>query len=124
MKLLLPIWTDDCEATILFRGEPYFVKFEIVYDDHGVPHRCDLLRFCPAQLPLDEDRGNYVQWGGYPHFKQCEVMPFADDGRPYDFLCMVDNGWGDSGTCNIFVLVRQGQTGYEVEDLYMEYSCC
>lgn len=51
------------------------------------------------------------------------ALPYSDDDRPYDFLCMVDNGWGDSGTCNIFILVRKCELGYEVEDLYMEYSC-
>lgn len=65
-----------------------------------------------------------MQWGGYPKFRQDASIPCSDAGIPYDFLCMVDNGWGDSGTCNIFVLVRQGQLAYEVEDLYMEYSCC
>jgi hypothetical protein len=124
LKLVRSIWTNDCEASILFRGEPYFVKFDIVYDDHAIPSRCDLLEFCPTKQPLDEDRGSYVQWGGYPHFKQDTAIPYSDDGIPYDFLCMVDNGWGDSGTCNIFILVRKGELGYEVEDLYMEYSCC
>lgn len=124
LKLIRPIWTNDCEAIILFRGEPYSVKFDIVYDDHGIPSRCKLLELQPTDQSLSEDRGNYVQWGGYPDFKQDTAIPYSDDDRPYDFLCMVDNGWGDSGTCNIFILVRKGELGYEVEDLYMEYSCC
>jgi hypothetical protein len=124
LKLVRSTWSDDCEAAILFRGEPYFVKFDIVYNDQGIPKTCKILEFCPTKQELDGSRGHYVQWGGWPNFRQDSVKPYSDDGRPYDFLCMVDNGWGDSGTCNIFVLVKQGQMGYEVEDLYMEYSCC
>lgn len=125
MKLIRPVWTNNCEAVILFRGEPYLVKFNIVYDDNSVPCYCHLQEFWPTKEPLDVDdsRGGYVQWGGCPDFRQDDAIPYSDDYRPYDFLCMVDNGWGDSGTCNIFVLVKQGQIRYEVEDLYMEYSC-
>jgi hypothetical protein len=108
----------------MFRGEPYSVWFDIIYDDHGIPSHCKLLEFSPTTQPLSEDRGSYVQWGGWPKFRQDSINPYSNDGRPYDFLCMVDNGWGDSGTCNIFVLVKQGQIGYEIEDLFMEYSCC
>lgn len=124
MKLVRSIWTDECRAVILFRGEPYSVWFDIVYDDHGIPSHCKLLEFCPTYGSLTEDKGGYVQWGGYPKFRQDASIPCSDDGIPYDFLCMVDNGWGDSGTCNIFILVHKGELGWEVEDLYMEYSCC
>jgi hypothetical protein len=123
LKLVRPVWTTDCEANIIFRGEVYFVKFDIVYDDYGVPSRCNLLEFSPTVGIPNKDYGHYVQWGGWPRFRQESIKPYSDDGRPYDFLCMVDNGWGDSGTCNIFILVRKGELGYEVEDLYMEYSC-
>jgi hypothetical protein len=124
MKLRTSIWTDDCEAIIPFRDQAYSVKFDIIYDELGCPEKCNLLEFLPAKDQISKSKGDYVQWGGWPKFRQESVKPYSDDGRPYDFLCMVDNGWGDSGTCNIFVLVKQGQIGYEVEDLFMEYSCC
>lgn len=122
MKFLSPIFTNDCEASILFRGEPYFVKFEIKYDDDGVPDTCEILEFYPTKQPLDISYGyrGYVKWGWYPDFRQSAVIPCSDDNRRYDFLCTVDNHWGDSGTCNIFVLVKRSPLGYEIEDVYME----
>lgn len=131
MKFAPTIYTDDCEVSMLFMGEPYFIRFEIEYDD-AMPVRCHMLDFCLTKQSLDEikwpnlphKRLWYVKWGGYPIFIQNEVNPISDDGRPYVYLCTVNNEWGDSGNCNIFILVRKGELGYEVEDVYMEYSCC
>ena len=124
MKFTKTIWTNECAATILISGEPYYFEFAIIYDNCGVPETCEVKEFCLTKQPLDEDIGSYVKWGGYPHFKQSECIPMSDDGREYKYICTVNNDWGDMGNCNIFLLFKKEEfIGLCIEDIYMEYSC-
>ena len=123
------MWTDEPKAAILLGGMHYFIDFEIIYDDRGIPDKCKIIQFYKTSQELTVEPNHkkfrpYIKWGGSPDFRQDEYYPVSDDDRPYTFLCMVDNGWGDSGTCNIFILTRLGESGLEIEDVYMEASCC
>lgn len=121
MKTLPIIYTDDTRAIIPINGVHYDVDFELIYDDRGVPDKCIFHKFNKTDKPLttDQDSTDYVQWRGVPHFRQGQVIPTDDDGLEYVFLCLIDNGWGDSGTVNIFVLIKD-----EIMiDHYMEASC-
>lgn len=125
MKTYHPIW-DDYEAFIPFRNEPYHIEIDVEYDEDGVPSKCNIIHFEPTNYIRKESNSGFVKWGGYPDFMQSEYVPMSDDGVPYDFLCCSDRHWGDSGTWNVFVLVREkDESGkWIIEDVYMEASCC
>jgi len=127
VKFLPITWTDECEGMFCYRGMVFNLKFEIIYDENGVPIKAEIDYCCNTHMSVEMngDRGSYVKWGGYPHFKQGEVVPISDDGRKYEYICTVDNGWGDSGTCNLFILFSKNEVwpGPEIEDVYLEYSC-
>jgi hypothetical protein len=133
MKFFKPIYTEDYEAIIPFRGQKYSVEIEIIYEDYGMPTGCAILDFKKLSESADisvssNSRSPLVKWGGSPRFIQDEYYPIADDGTPYDFLCTVENSWGDSGNCNIFILVEERELGdsffYEIKDVFVEASCC
>lgn len=126
MKFLPTIYTNDLEVSMLIRGNPYFIKLELIYDDNGIPDRIEVLEFCSTKQSLDEKdwySGAYVSWGGWPRFRQFEVRPANDDGVPYDFLCTINNHWGDMGNCNIFVEFSGPNHDLVIKDIYMEFSC-
>lgn len=132
MKLIKPIFTNDYQVVISLQDKyglcPYFIEIEIKHDDSGFPYKCEIVEFCPTKLPLDETRSDiswdwYIKWGGYPNFIHGEAIPVSDDGIPYTYLCTVENGWGDSGNCNIFLLLKDGLFGLKIDDVYMEASC-
>lgn len=136
MKFLPIICTEEYNAVIEYRGQKYSVKIDISYDNDSIPEKCNISfeRTFDEELsvtPNNYDRGNYVKWGGYPHFLQGECWPATDEGIPYDFLCTVENEWGDMGNCNIFILTKKVECDvlrenyhYEIVDVYMEASCC
>ena len=127
MKLKQPIFTDDLSAVIDIDGSPVDIELELEYDNDGIPSRIKVIRFEDTNKPLtvEKPRSDYVKWGGYPDFKQSEVIPVSDDGREYKYLCTVYNNWGDMGTCNIFILreISCDQVINVIEDIYLEASC-
>lgn len=127
MKLKKAIW-DGYEAFVPFKGEPYHIEIEVDHDDRGVPSKCRIIHFEPTNFIRETHFNNthFIKWGGYPDFCQGEYMPESDDGVPYTFLCCSDRYWGDSGTFNVFVLVREKDENgkWIIEDVYMEASCC
>lgn len=136
MKFLPIICTEEYNAVIEYRGQKYSVGIDISYDNDSIPEKCNISfeRVFDKELsvtPNDYDRGNYVKWGGYPNFVQGECWPATDEGIPYDFLCTVENQWGDMGNCNVFILTKKVECDvlkdnyhYEIVDVYMEASCC
>lgn len=122
------IFTYDNDAIIQYRGEPYHVSVEIVYDDSGLPITC-MVSFEKSGQELTKSVNAlrnlyYIKWGGCPIFLQQEIWPISDDCVPYEFLCTVNDCWGDSGNCNIFILTRKTENlGYVLERVYMEKSC-
>ena len=136
MKFLPIICTEEYNAVIEYRGQKYSVGIDISYDNDSIPEKCNISfeRVFDKELsvtPNDYDRGNYVKWGGYPNFLQGECWPATDEGIPYDFLCTVENQWGDMGNCNVFILTKKVECDvlkdnyhYEIVDVYMEASCC
>mgnify|MGYP000349606539 CR=1 FL=1 len=127
MRFKQPIFTDDLSAVIEIDGSPVDIELELLYDNEGIPSKVNVIRFEDTSKPLTIEcpRSDYVKWGGYPDFKQSEVIPVSYDGREYKYLCTVYNNWGDMGTCNIFVLFKQDYNGVtmQVEDIYLEASC-
>jgi len=121
-----PQYTDDIENIIILHGRPYYINLELVYDDNGIPMGVKVLDF-----ELNSDRKvNYtkwhawsVKWGGFPEFVQGEVVPVSEDGRPYQYICTVNNNWGDNGNCNIFILFSGAKFNQKIEDIYLEASC-
>lgn len=136
MKLLQPICTEEYNAVIEYRGQKYSVEIDILYDDDCVPKKCTVVSF---EKTFDKDlsvskakyfKGNFVKWGVCPRFLQEECWPATDEGIPYDFLCTVENQWGDMGNCNIFILTKKVECDvlrenyhYEIVDVYMEANC-
>lgn len=135
MKFLPIIYTEEYSAVIEYRGQKYSVEIDILYDNNSVPEKCNILfeRIFDKELTVSKAnyfRGNFVKWGGYPRFLQEECWPATDEGIPYDYLCTVDNKWGDMGNCNIFILTKKVECDvltnnyhYEIVDVYMEASC-
>lgn len=137
MKLLQPICTEEYNAVIEYRGQKYSVEIDILYDNDCVPKKCKVVSF---EKTLDKDlsvskdkcfKDNFVKWGGCPRFLQEECWPATDEGIPYDFLCTVENWWGEMGNCNIFILTKKVECDvlrenyhYEIVDVYMEANCC
>lgn len=144
MRFLSTIVTPDNEAIILFKGEKYHVKFELLFDKYTKPddaggtpicHGCKfhIFKRVPDDTPLSNSvyGGHYcVVWSPYPNFIQDQVCPATDDGIPYDFLCTVEDGWGDSGNHNIFIRTEMSKESMElgthqlnIIDTYVESSC-
>jgi len=136
MKFLPIICTEEYSAVIEYRGQKYYVEIDILYDNNSAPGKCNILfeRTLDKELSVSKAnyfRGNFVKWGGCPIFRQGECWPATDEGIPYDYLCTVDNKWGDMGNCNIFILTKKVECDvitdnhhYEIVDVYMEASCC
>ncbi len=137
MKFSEPVFTNEDEAVISYKGEKYSVKIDINHDIDGVPSECKVSfdREYSADLSTTKPKyldGYIVKWGGWPFFRQKECVPISDNGDPYDYLCTVESPfWGDSGVCNIFILTKKVECDtikdsyhYEVVDVYMDYGCC
>lgn len=125
MKFKGPVWTDDTHAIVPIKGQNFFIAFDIEHDMDGVPFKANIVDYVETTFPATQEKDNiryfYVKWGGYPDFKQGELVPFSDDGREYTYLCTVYNDWGDMGNCNLFLLM--GEDGVTIEDVYLEASC-
>lgn len=138
MRLLPIICTEEYNAVIEYRGQKYAAEIDITYGEDGVPEKCNVSfkRVFDKELSVTLDccdRVNFVQWGGYPQFFQGDGWPVSDEGIPYDFLCKVDNQYGEIriGYCNIFILTKKVECDvlrnnyhYELVDFYMNASCC
>ena len=121
MKILPIIYTDDTRAIVQINGTHYDIDFELHYDESCVPQSCTFHKFNKTNQPLTQDSNsaNYVRWRGAPDFRQGQVIPTDDDGVEYSFLCTINNNWGDSGTVNIFVLIKDNLLIYH----WVEASC-
>jgi hypothetical protein len=134
MNFFKPIYTRDCKATILFRGKKYIVNFQLKCDASYIPNGVDIIEFTrvdkTAELTISCDylatfeSRFYVKWGGSPRFIQSEYYPINSDGMIYDFLCTVENCWGDGGNCNIFIDTTIGEDNtLVINDIFVESSC-
>lgn len=133
------VLTDVGEAVINYKGRRYAVRVEVRINDDGTPEGCDVQFAIEDSAPLTDDqigmiKGSYAKWGGSPRFLQNELWPMSDAGIQYDYLCTIENEWGDAGNCNIFILtecniplngLEQANTvpSYRIVDSFMEASC-
>lgn len=131
MKFFKPIYTEDYKAVIPYLGDKYSVEIELIYNDYGMPTDCKILEFKRVSEDTPLTKSNFernswslVKWGGSPRFIQDEYYPMTDYDVPYDFLCTVEDGWGDSGNCNVFILTEPYEDGMMVVDVFVEASCC
>ncbi len=124
MKFKRAFYTDDTCAVFEIQGIPYYIKFHIEYDYDGVPSKAIIEEWNITDKKLEETKNaSYVKWGGYPIFVQSEIIPMSDDGKEYFYLCTIDNDWGDSGNCNVFVLLEESEFGLIPKDVFLEASC-
>lgn len=135
IKFFEPIYTSDHAVVMPYKGKKISFKIELKYDDHGIPNGCDFLEFkqvdestpytASRQAPLHVEKYE-IKWGGSPRFVQSEYYPMAEDGTRYDFICTIENDWGDCGNCNIFILTEpsdSSDTPFTILDIYVEASC-
>lgn len=127
------IYTNDNTVVMFLQGKKYKVTVNFEFNDRecgGMPTG-GKITIVPTDeeltVSLDNSKGRHYRdsrylykFGGFPSFIQNAVEPAADDGCPYDYICTIENGWGDSGNGNLFALIRNGV----VEDVYVEASCC
>lgn len=102
--------TDVSEAVIDYKGRRYAVRVEVRIND-DTPEGCDVQFVMNDSASLTEDqigtiKGSHAKWGGSPRFLQNEFWPVSNAGIQYDYLCTIDNEWGDFGNCNIFILTE------------------
>lgn len=119
------IYTDEPNVVIYLLGKKCEINIKVDYEEDSAAPIDANLRIDFTEKPLTEKsttRG-YYKWGWFPTFLQNEVYPTAADGRPYTFICTVCNNWGDCGNANVFALLKEHDTGFFIEDVYVEYSC-
>lgn len=122
-------YTNEPTAIMFINGVKCRVTVDISYDDHAMPVDAKVQietvsesePICTNQEKISQA---YYKFGGWPDFVQNKWEPVADDGTPYTYICTVECNWGDSGNGNVFALIRRGQLGFVVEDVFVEASCC
>lgn len=123
MKFCPVVYTWETEAVIFYKGHNYFVELDICADTLKVK----VASFNATDAKLTEGlistRGYFVKWGGAPRFLQGDRWPMSEEGIPYDYLCTVENEWGDSGNLNVFILTEKVDDCYTISDVYTEASC-
>ncbi len=124
MKFCPVVYTWETEAVIFYKGHKYFVKLDF---DTTTDLKIKVVSFEVSDSELTEGvpscRNYFVKWGGAPRFLQGEVWPMSEKGIPYDYLCTVENEWGDGGNLNVFILTEKVNDCYTVSDVYTEASC-
>ena len=121
MKFFRPYYSDDCD-NVIYLNRPYYIKFEVDYDDYGIPSTARIIEFAPTDKKRNPI-GDFVKWGGSPEFRQCEYYPLSDNNAVYDYICTVNNNWGDMGNSNLFILFDKSKDVWEILDVYLESSC-
>lgn len=136
------IYTDDNSVVMFIQGKKYRVTVNFIFDGFERDVCSGMPTGGTVKLePTDEEvtkstkrngehcsgpdynyrHTSYLyKFGGFPNFIQNGMEPAADDGFPYDYICTIENGWGDSGNGNLFALIRDG----EVKHVIVEASCC
>ena len=134
---------NSAEPTVVMfiNGFRCRVSVNVKYDDHTAMPISAKVEIKPTheQLTKSSAREEYYKFGGWPEFVQFPVEPASEDGMPYTFICTINNSWGDSGNANIFALISNNihsvvdpisgdNLGFinmlEVDDVYVEASCC
>lgn len=122
MRFCPIIHTWETEAVIFYKGQNYFVEL-----DCSDCLRVKVVSFksTDAELTkgLTHTRVYFIKWGGAPRFLQGDRWPMSEEGIPYDYLCTVENEWGDSGNLNVFILTEKVGDCYYISDVYTEASC-
>ncbi len=127
-KMFYGFRTNEPEIVMHFHGKKCKIRVECDFDDEYFAYgrvedaKVTVVETDEPLTSITNNRAAYV-WGWCPIFRQDTAYPVSDDGRPYTFICTIDNSWGDSGTNNVFALINMSSTGYEVEDVYVESSC-
>jgi hypothetical protein len=124
MKFCPVVYTWETEAVIFYKGHKYFVKLDF---DTTNDLKIKVVSFEASDSELTEGvdscRNYFVKWGGAPRFLQGDQWPMSEEGIPYDYLCTVENEWGDGGNLNVFILTEKVNDCYTVSDVYTEASC-
>lgn len=125
MKSPSSIYTDSSTVVMYLNGLKYKVSIDVKYDEHSampIDAKVDLVCTEEELTKSSGKTSNYYKFGGYPNFIQTPVEPMSDYGKPYTYICTINNDWGDCGNANIFALISD--SGDNVEDVYVEASCC
>lgn len=126
MKYFEPIYDDGPTVIMPIEGIICKVTVTVRYNEKiWMPIDADVI-IEPTDEPFinkDNYKDSYFKFGGYPEFRQGEVVPMSHDNKQYTFICSILNNWGDMGTGNVFALVRVNDNKITVEDVFVEASC-
>lgn len=119
------VYTDDNEVVMWLNNKKCKVKMEVEYDEYnGMPMDAELsIVFTDEPVTRSKPSG-YFGFGPLPDFLQGSCWPVSAEFKPYTFISTVYNDWGDSGNGNVFALLEETATGYDVLDVFVEASCC
>lgn len=124
MKTPSSIYTDSPSVVMYLNGFKYKVSIDVEYDEHSAmptDAKIDIVRTDEELTKSSSKTNNYYKFGGYPIFIQTPVEPMTDSGKPYTYICTINNNWGDMGNANIFALISDSDDN--IEDVYVEASC-
>ena len=124
MKSLSSIYTDSPNVVMYLNGLKYKVSIDVEYCESSAMPTDAKVEIERTDEELTKSSGNcsdYYKFGGFPIFIQNSVEPMADNGKPYTYICTINNDWGDMGNANIFALISD--SGEEIEDVFVEASC-
>jgi len=118
------IRTDDSEVVMWLNNKKCKVNVEIEYDEYSSQPIDAKLNIVFTDEPLTTAKvSGYYRFGPFPDFIQSACWPVSAEFKPYTFICTVYNGWGDMGNGNVFALLEETTTGYDVLDVFVEASC-
>jgi|694.fasta_scaffold12015_39 hypothetical protein len=124
------IYTNENSVVMYLQAKKYKVTVDVEYEDYGMPRSATVV-IEPSDEPVTESLRDpnlayhynpwsaYYKFGGFPVFIQNPVAPCTNEGKPYDYICTINNHWGDDGNGNVFALINDGV----VEDVYIEANC-
>ena len=124
MKSPSSIYANYPSVVMYLNGLKYKVSIDVKYEEYSampVDAKVEIERTEAELTKSSGNRNDYYKFGGFPIFIQNPVEPMAENGKPYTYICTVQNDWGDMGNANVFVLIDD--SGETIEDVYVESSC-
>jgi hypothetical protein len=123
MKFGCAIHSNSPTVVMFLNGTKYKVEVDVTYDDYCAMPVDAVVKIerTDEALNLSGKHNDYYKFGGYPIFIQTPREPIGENGKPYTYICTIQNNWGDMGNANIFALISD--CGDKIEDVYVEASC-
>lgn len=123
MKFGSAIFTNSPKVVMYLNGVKYKVEVDVEYDDYCAMPIDAIVKIerTDEALSLSGKHNEYYKFGGYPIFIQSSYEPIGENGKPYTYICTIQNDWGDMGNANIFALISD--CGEKIEDVFVEASC-